>query len=70
MTYSGTISIIDPSKNLYRISLHQSDPGISFDGLAFLMDSAAGKSEDAIALFAVQKATNYLSPYVRYWIRR
>jgi hypothetical protein len=63
--YSGRFSILDPARNIYGLTI--TADGKSFHGYAFLVDSAQGKSNDAIQLVAIQASWG---PFVHYWIRK
>lgn len=63
--YTGQFTILDASKNVYGLRLVAD--GVAFNGYAFLVDSAAGKADDAIQLAAVQSSWG---PFVHYWIKQ
>lgn len=63
--YTGQFTILNASKNLYGLSL--AADGVTFNGYAFMVDSAAGKVDDAIQLAAVQSSWG---PFVHYWIKQ
>jgi len=63
--YSGRFRLIDPTKNLYSLQLNVGS--ILMNGYAFMVDSAVGKTDDAIQLAAIQSSWG---PFVHYWKKR
>jgi len=65
-SYSGQLRVIDPAKNLYRVSITRN--AYTYTGFAYLADSAPGKANDAVVIFARQSGGGN-GALVHYWIR-